>query len=260
MNNMRFYVIPNLLELNKYLDLSKKYDFGFEYNEFFNPTLLDSNDLDKVINKYKSLNRKNDTMHGVFYDITLNSTDKLIKEISYKRVESSFKIAKELNVKGLVFHTNYITWMKDEVYINNWIEENKKAYLELVNKYDMDIYIENMFDLEPYILKRLLDSCNNKKINCCLDIAHASLSNVKLDVWFSVLGKYIKHIHINDNDLIKDSHEEIGKGKIDYKHAISLINQLNNKDELSILIEINDYDKALNSYKYLLGEISHENK
>ena len=77
MNNMRFYIIPNLLELDKYLDLSKKYDFGFEYNEFFNPTLLDSNDLSNVINKYKALNRKNDTMHGVFYDITLMVIEKI---------------------------------------------------------------------------------------------------------------------------------------------------------------------------------------
>lgn len=256
---MRFYVIPNLKELNKYLELSSKYNLGFEYNEFFNPNILDSNDLDNIIKKYQSLNRKCDTLHGVFYDIALNSNDKLIKEISYKRVESSFIIAKKLNAKAIIFHTNYITWMKDEFYINSWIEENKKVYLELVKKYDIDVYIENMFDLEPYILKRFLDSCNDKRINCCLDIAHASLSNVSLDIWFKELNKYIKHIHINDNDLISDMHEQIGLGKIDYKKAFKLINNLENKDDLSILIEINDYDKTINSYKYIKGEILNEN-
>ena len=257
---MRFYIIPNINQLDKYLELSEKYDFGFEYNEFYEPHILDSNELDSYIYRYKSLNRKNDTLHGVFYDITLNSNDPLIKDASFKRVEQSFIIAKKLNVKGIVFHTNYITWMKDEYYINNYIEKTKEVFEYLVKKYDMDIYIENMFDLEPFILKELLDKCNNKRINCCLDIAHASISNVSLDIWFKELKKYIKHIHINDNDLKIDMHEEIGKGKIDYKKAFNLINNLDNNDELSILIEIKDYDKALNSYNYIMGEIYHENK
>ena len=34
---MRYYVIPNLKEKEKYIELSKKYNLGFEYNEFFIP-------------------------------------------------------------------------------------------------------------------------------------------------------------------------------------------------------------------------------
>ena len=73
---MRFHIIPNLNELDKYLDVSKKYDFGLEYNEFFKPEILDNEKLlNEIISKYKSLNRKNDTLHGVFFDIVLDSCD-----------------------------------------------------------------------------------------------------------------------------------------------------------------------------------------
>ena len=38
---MKYYVIPDLDNIEKYLELSKKYNLGFEYNDFFMPKLLD---------------------------------------------------------------------------------------------------------------------------------------------------------------------------------------------------------------------------
>ncbi len=248
---MKYHVIPKLDELDKYLELAKEYNLGFEYNEFFIPSTLDNEEkLNNIINEYKKLGRANDTLHGVFFDITLDSQDEKIRKISFDRVKKSLEIAKELKCKGVVFHTNYITWMKDQAYQNRWVELNAKAYLELIEEFkDLEIYIENMFDLDPYELKNLMDEINHERIGVCLDVAHASISNVDINIWFDVLGKYIKHIHINDNDLKVDSHDEIGKGLIDYKKVFNLINKLD--DKTSILIEIKDYDKTVNSLKYL---------
>ena len=248
---MKYYVIPNLKELDKYLKLSKEYNLGFEYNEFFDPVLLDDEkELNKKIEEYKKLNRIGDTLHGVFYDICLDSSDPKIRQISYERVKSSLDIAQKLNCKGVVFHTNYITWMKTEAYQNRWIKKNKEVFLKLIEEYkDLEIYIENMFDLDPMLLARLVKEINHPRIRVCLDVAHASISNVDIEDWFNMLGKYISHIHINDNDRIVDSHQELGKGIIDYKKVYKLINKLN--DNTSILIEISDYDKTFNSIKYL---------
>ena len=217
----KYYVIPNMLEIDKYLELSKKYDLGFEYNDFFEPSLLDNEvALNRRINDAIKLGRLNDTIHGVFYDIVLDSSDSKIRKISYERVKSSLEIASKLKCKGVVFHTNYITWMKTDFYKDNWINLNKKVYLDLIEEYkDLEIYIENMFDLDPYLLERLVREINHPRIGVCLDIAHASISNVEIDEWFRVLGKYIKHIHINDNDRISDTHSELGKGIIDYRNA-----------------------------------------
>ena len=129
---MKYYVIPDLSELDKYLKLASDYNLGFEYNDFFDPNLLDNNEkLNDTISKYQSLKRKGDTLHGVFYDITLDSVDKKIKEVSLERVRSSLDIALKLNCKGVVFHTNYITWMKDKVYQDNWVKVHKELLLNL---------------------------------------------------------------------------------------------------------------------------------
>ncbi|MBR6071334.1 MAG: sugar phosphate isomerase/epimerase [Acholeplasmatales bacterium] len=247
----KYYVIPNLNKIDKYLDLSKKYDLGFEYNDFFEPSLLDDEEkLEKTLKSALKLGRVNDTLHGVFYDIVLDSSDSKIAKISYDRVKSSLDIASKLKCKGVVFHTNYLTWMKTDFYRNNWVNKNKEIYLKLIEEYkDLEIYIENMFDLDPYLLERLIKEINHPRIGVCLDIAHASISNVEIDEWFRVLGKFIKHIHINDNDRISDSHSELGKGIIDYRNAYKYINSL--KQDISILIEIKDYDKTVNSINYL---------
>jgi len=247
---MKFYVIPNNKELDKYLKLSNDYNLGFEYNDFYDPNLLDDElKLNNLIEKYKKLNRKNDTMHGVFYDINLASADNKIRKISEERIIKSLDIAKTLNLKGVVFHTNYETWIKDKKYRDNWVNLNYEFYKKMLDKYeDIEIYIENMFDLNPILLKELMDRFNSNRIGVCLDFSHAAISGLDLDIWFNTLKKYIKHIHINDNDLIKDSHEEIGKGKIDFKLIFDLISEL---DDVSILIEIKDYNKTLNSINYL---------
>ena len=242
---MKYYVIPNLKELDKYLNLSKEYNLGFEYNEFYEPALLDNDELlNKTIDNYKKLGRSGDTLHGVFYDITLDSSDPMIAKISLERVKSSLDIASKLNCKGVIFHTNYITWMKTDWYRKNWVNKHKEIYLKLIEEYkDLEIYVENMFDLDPYLLGDLMHEINHERIRVCLDIAHASISKVDLDEWFRVLGKYIKHIHINDNDKIIDSHLELGKGIIDYKNAYKYINKL--PLDTSILIEIKDYEKTI---------------
>ena len=140
--------------------------------------------------------------------------------------------------------------MKDEAYRNKWVNDNKEAYLKLIEEYkDLEIYIENMFDLNPFMLKRLIEEINHPRIGVCLDIAHAAISGIDISEWFNALGKYIKHIHINDNDKVIDSHSELGKGIIDYREAYSYINKL--KGDISILIEIKDYDKTVNSINYL---------
>ncbi len=248
---MRYHIIPKLNQLNKYLELSKKYNLGFEYNEFFIPSILDNEEeLNKIIDEYKKLNRSNDTLHGVFFDISLDSQDEKIRKISYERVKKSLDIASTLKCKGVIFHTNYITWMKDQPYQDRWVDLNAKAYLELIEEYkDLEIYVENMFDLEPYLLRKLMDKINHPRIGVCLDIAHASISKIEIKEWFRVLKPYIKHLHINDNDKVIDSHIELGKGIIDYKEAYKYIKELDNKT--TILIEISDYDKTLNSINYL---------
>jgi sugar phosphate isomerase/epimerase len=252
---MKFYIIPNIKDINKWNDLSYKYNLGFEYNDFYLPNILDDKDsLDLLIEKYLKLNRKDDTLHGVFFDINFASVDRNIKEISIKRAKTSLEIATKLNCKAVIFHTNYQTWIKDNKYKDSWVKESAKVYKELLNEYpQISIYVENMFDDDPILLSRLAEELKDEiRFGVCLDVAHAHISSTPLKMWFDKLSPYIKHIHLNDNDKVLDLHSALSEGNLDYKYVLSKVLELD--DKITILLEMNKYDDVIKSLKVIGGD------
>lgn len=74
MNNLS--IIPSLTQLKNYAEFSRQYHAAFEYNEFFLPAILDQEEQKKkIMYQYMELDRdrSNDTLHGAFLDICINS-------------------------------------------------------------------------------------------------------------------------------------------------------------------------------------------
>lgn len=248
------YIIPDPLNIEESVKLSEQYNTGFEYNDFFFPALLDDEvKLKERINIYKSLNRPSgrDNLHGVFFDICLNSADAKIKQISEMRMRSSMEIAMELGCKGVIFHTNIIPGFETETYLEGWEKMNALFYEKLCEEYsELNIYVENMFDYKPDMLAKLgkrMDSHNNFGI--CYDVAHGHVHDVSVEDWMKALAPYIKHLHINDNDGKADLHMPVGSGTLDWEKYFKLLNEMSINADL--LIEVNGKEKQVESLKYL---------
>lgn len=252
----RLLVIPDVNNIEKSLELANKYNLGFEYNDFFEPDVLDDEErIEELIGMYNKYQLPNySTLHGAFYDVIPFSKDKKIKEISLLRINQSIQVARRLGVAAVVFHTNYNPFLNSDGYKKIWIEENVKLWSQILedNK-DINIYLENMFDTSPDMMKALSDKlCMYDNYGVCLDFAHASISNVEPEEWIRTLSDYVKHIHINDNDLISDLHLPWGEGKIDrvtfykgYKEYMS---------ESTVLIENSKIEYQMISLKKLVAE------
>ena len=251
------YIIPKKDNIEESLRLSKKYQAYFEYNDFFLPWVLDDEEKKKeLISFYKNLprDRSQDTLHGAFFDVTLHSSDAKIREVSELRVRQSMEIAKELGIRGVVFHTNIIANFKDVAYMNNWVKTNATFYKKILEEYPgLYIYVENMFDFDPDMLVKLAESMKEEEyFGVCLDYAHATISKVVAKEWINVLRPYIKHMHINDNDLKNDLHKAIGQGNIDYKEFTSLMTEQNM--DVSVLVEVSKPEDQVLSLKYMKKE------
>ena len=213
-------IIPSLENINQSLDIAEKYGLGFEYNDFFTPTILDdTSKKEAIISEYKSHKLPDyTTTHGDFFDVTIFSSDKLIREISEMRIIQSIETALEINAKAVVFHTNHNPFLKQPLYIGGWLNDNVNFFSEQLEKYpQLNIYIENMFDTSPDMLFMLAEQlCIYDNFGVCLDYAHAAISPTPINEWIEKLHKYVKHLHINDNDLISDLHLALGDGKIDW--------------------------------------------
>ena len=250
----KLLIIPKRDNIEESLRLSKEYNANFEYNDFFLPFVLDDEEKKKeIIDFYKSLDRdrSEDTMHGAFLDVTLHSTDDRIREVSELRVRQSMEIAKELGIRGVVFHTNMIANFKDAVYMKKWVDTNALFYKTLLQEYPgIYVFVENMFDFDPDMLLALAKEMEDEShFGICLDYAHATISKVEAKKWFEVLKPYIKHMHINDNDLKNDLHMALGTGKINYKELKELLES--GEIEPSILVEVSKLEDQEASLVYM---------
>lgn len=250
-------IIPKRDNIEESLRLSQEYNANFEYNDFFLPFVLDDEEKKKeLIAFYKRLprNRSNDTMHGAFLDVTLHSSDAKIREVSELRVRQSMDIAKELEVRGVVFHTNMIANFKDDVYMKNWVKTNAAFYRKILKEYPgIYVFVENMFDFDPDMLLELAQELKDEPyFGVCLDYAHATISKVPSREWLETLKPYIKHIHINDNDLKNDLHRAVGQGAINYKEFTKLMTE--NKLEVSVLAEVSKVEDQVMSLEYMVRE------
>lgn len=248
------HIIPDYLEAAKWAGIAREMNAAFEYNDFFRPDVLD--DCYKyraVIDAYKSLGRdcSRDTLHGAFYDITVNSTDPKIRAVSDLRVHQSMDAAKELGCKAVVFHTNYIVGFRSFSYRKEWVRANTEYFKALIAEYpDLEVYIENMFDDSPELLKNLAEQMSDEpRFGVCFDLAHAYLWDLPLSVWIDELGPYIRHIHLNDNNKDEDAHMAIGDGTLPWE---ILRDKTLFANSPSVLIEVRSEESLRKSYDYLV--------
>lgn len=249
-------IIPDRTQLEQYLEMAKKYKLGFEYNDFFMPDILDSKEkLDDIVSGYGKCDLPQfTTMHGDFFDVIPFSPDLKIREISDLRIRQSLDVARRMKVQAVVFHTNYNPFLNTKQYVDGWVKQNTDYWSRVLEEnQDVNIYLENMFDTTPDILEELSDGLQHySNYGLCLDYAHAAISKVSPEIWAKQLGKYVKHIHINDNDGISDLHLAWGNGNIDRQAFYDCYEKY--MKEASVLIETNSYENITRSLELLEKE------
>ncbi len=246
------YCIPSLDQIDQFVDFSKKYNAGFEYNDFFLPSVLDQPEkVQQIIDTYLALDRdrSEDTLHGVFLDICINSSDDLVYKASDLRIHQSMDIAMKLGVKAVIFHTNHIPNFRLQSYRESWLNRNISYWKALLAEYPkLCIYMENMFDEEPDLLCQLAEALKDEpRFGVCLDFAHAYISQTPLKEWCHVLSPYVKHLHINDNDKKEDTHQPVGSCTLPWEIYSNHINSCPVNARPTVLIEVRGYDDLIAS-------------
>lgn len=250
----KFLIIPKLDEMEESLRLAEKYGFGFEYNDFFIPDVMDDEKLtDDIVSRYKAHKLPEYcTMHGAFFDVLIFSSDKKIRKISEERIIQSLEIARKIGARGVVFHTNHTSDLTSEQYVLGWLDRNEEFWRKVLPKYpDLEIYMENMFDRTPDMLcgiaERLSDLPN---FGVCFDYAHAVVFGSDIDSWVDAVSPYVKHIHINDNDLESDLHLAVGDGRINWEHFKTCFEGKLSSAK-SVLIETSSLENQRRSAEFL---------
>lgn len=252
----KLLVIPKLEKIEEYVRLAEKYDLGFEYNEFFNPCLLDDEEaLEEIMQKYTQNHLpKYATMHGAFYDVVPCSMDERIRQVAQLRIQQSLDVANKMGASAVVFHTGYNPGLNTKEYIGSWLESNISFWGEVLEKNKgLNIYLENMFEDSPDLPEALAKGLEGySNFGICLDYSHATLYGGNPSLWAKRLGRFIKHVHINDHDGSSDRHLAWGDGVTDRKQFYA--DYAEYMQGATVLIETVDLDNAEKSLKVLEKE------
>ncbi|MDE6740268.1 MAG: sugar phosphate isomerase/epimerase [Lachnospiraceae bacterium] len=250
----KLYLVPDRTDMERVCSLAEDYGCAFEYNDFYAAEVMDDpKRQEKIITSYGRYRGSfmQDTMHGAFLDVTIHSSDPLIREASMLRVRQSMEIAARMKLRGVVFHTGRLANFRVASYLDNWREKNAVFFTELAAQYpNQQIYMENMFDEAPDIMAGLAEQLRDvENFGICLDYAHAMLSGRSGQEWIETLAPYIRHIHINDNDLVNDLHLPVGDGRLDFQEFDRLIRRY--RIDVPVLVEVSGYEAQRKSLEYM---------
>lgn len=249
-------IIPDRAHKEQCLALAEQYHLGFEYNDFFLPDVLDdASELEAIMSEYRGWNLPEyTTVHGAFFDVIPASMDSKIREIAKLRIEQSIDAAKRIGAGAVVFHTNYNPFLNSESYNKKWIEENVHFWSGVLKSHGgIQIYMENMFDASPDLMERLSEQLAElPNYGVCFDYAHAALSSTPVEIWAKQLGRFVKHIHINDNDSVSDLHLAWGEGMLNRAVFYECYEQY--MSDASVLIETTSMENKVRSLEMLKRE------
>ena len=190
------------------------------------------------------------SLHGVFQDVLIHSSDKKIAALSKERVMSTMEVASELKATKVVFHGNSNPLVKEEYYKKNWVDRNSSFWSEVLDRYNVMILLENTWEPSPDMFRRLLDRVNSSRFKICFDIGHANVySTIPVKEWFDSLGPEIPYIHLSNNSGEKDQHLEIGKGKINWQEFSKIVEEYTVRPE--IVLELVTVEETKRSLRYL---------
>lgn len=189
------------------------------------------------------------SIHGAFQDLIIHSRDNQVRAVARQRVFQNLDIARELNAKYIVFHANFNPLIGHESYRRNWLEQNASFWSEVLNKYDVTVLLENVWEPTPDIFKTLLNAVNSPYLKVCFDTGHANIfSKVPFGEWLDVLRDDIPYMHINDNEGKIDNELVPGQGTIDWPEFSDLLQRYEITPD--IVFEVGTLEKTRQSLEY----------
>ncbi len=238
---------PSYKNGQAYIDLAEKEGLTFEVLELSCGETLTEGISEKALDYYKHSGLVT-SLHGAFIDIFPISPDPDIRAISIDKVRRSCELALTLDSKNIVFHTSAVHTLDGKA-LNGWAIKAAEFYDALAREYDLNIFIENFFDLLPIELGLLMKYSKDQRVNVCLDLGHANISHRPPASWFEELGDNVKYLHLSDNNGVYDDHVELGAGKLDFD-AIGK-NIVENLNEIPVTLEVKGIDSTKKAIEYL---------
>ncbi len=202
-------------------ETARRYGFGIEVNDFCISENLDPDKIEITLEAARAELEETSSAHAIFHgpftEIIPASIDHRAVELGMERLQQAYQAAFALGLNRMVVHSGYMPLL----YFKEWHHEKSVFFWNqyLSDKPDsFHLYIENVFEDEPLMMKRLIEEIGDDRVQICLDIGHANaMTSADYNIldWIRILGPYIGHFHLHNNDGTSDQHGSLTEGIMD---------------------------------------------
>ena len=170
------------------------------------------------------------SFHGPYIGVEATSAQKSKGQSwlleSYRRV---FSLAASYHITHVVFHYSQLSFTEKALKAaQTSCLANISLILALAEEYKVDCLIENLcrqpkgmhlFTNEEYfeIFRRY------PQARPLIDVGHAYVNGLNIEDFLKEFGERVKAYHFHNNDGVRDLHNDIFDGKIDYEAVMKLI-------------------------------------
>ena len=127
----------------------------------------------------------------------------------------------------MAVHSGYMPLL----YFKEWHHEKSVFFWKKFMEHkpaDFHIYIENVFEDEPVMMKKLIEDIGHPQVHLCLDIGHANAVTSEAYTvydWIEILGEHIGHFHLHNNNGREDLHGSLTEGTMDMEKVLDCIDR-----------------------------------
>lgn len=184
-----------------------------------------------------------------FYRAGMKNEEKIF-DLMVKVYENCIYLCDRVGCKNLVIHGASMQRINEDKTPAQIAAINERMYTALIpalQKTNVTVCLENLFASKggllgghcsnPYDAAREIDALNAKAgkecFGFCLDVGHLNLGGGDPLIYFPIVGKRIKALHIHDNDGISDQHKAPYTGNINWKHFYTALREIGYEGDLS---------------------------
>lgn len=169
------------------------------------------------------------TFHAPFMDLRPGALDGTIRQASLDRIRQAFDLIPYFQPLKIVCHPSF----DDRYYVtcdDLWLENSVNFWrqlIPLVKDTGTIIALENVYEKEPDILRRLLEMLASDQVCFCFDTGHFNVfSHTPLKTWMEQMGRYIGHLHLHDNFGKFDEHLPVGSATFPFDQFFMALKDL----------------------------------
>ncbi|MFO7569735.1 MAG: TIM barrel protein [Smithellaceae bacterium] len=177
------------------------------------------------------------TFHAPFVDLRPGALDSSIRRASLNRLRQVFDLAPVFHPLKIVCHPCF-----DERYYVDcddlWLRQSHKTWSDLIESARNArtlIALENVYEKEPAILRRLFEMLDSEYVCFCFDTGHFNaFARAPLATWMAELGPYIGHLHLHDNFGQFDEHLPVGAATFPFEQLFAALREMSAKPTITL--------------------------